>query len=183
MGVWGGEGGQGWAGFRNVGGKGWLRPVLVGGRDPWVPPVSVSLIEELGGKVSHLRQGQGRGRIWVLGEEVLRAWTPGRQCYFCCKGTTLPSEHHSQLLDPPSPAPPRPAPPCPGLPRGPIIYHAGPGAWIPRHPPLAPGERPGGQADGWLGLSCRRPGKGEMPSLYPSPFMSLSLPPPCRCVH
>lgn len=54
-----GKGGQGWAGFRNVGGPGWLRPARLGARAPYLPPDNtpqpISLQEKFEkGKVNHL---------------------------------------------------------------------------------------------------------------------------------
>lgn len=51
--VWvcgGGKGGQGWAGFRNVGGTGWPRPAPPGARAPYPP---------LGPSASLMEQGRG----------------------------------------------------------------------------------------------------------------------------
>lgn len=60
-----GKGGQGWAGFRNVGGPGWLRPARLGARAPYPPldnPPPISIPEKLEkGEVSHLGRGARLG--------------------------------------------------------------------------------------------------------------------------
>lgn len=57
----GGEGGQGWAGFRNVGGTGWLRPAQSGARAPY-PPLTL-----LARRVRCLTPEQDRVEVRVPG--------------------------------------------------------------------------------------------------------------------
>lgn len=193
----GGEGGQGWAGCRNVGGTGWLRPARLGARAPY-PPLgpSASLMAGWRGELRCVTweqdrfetldipgsEGEGNWRLRLLGPGGVGgwAWTPGPRSWQIgpfSSETALsppPGWHpgiSSQFLEPPFPSPPSLVQPCPW---GPTICGACARGLDSRRPTSGPRPVPGegawGQAGAWGWVSAAESKDRQRdPPLLPSP--------------